>query len=281
VNVTLKWKLFGSFPHLNTVRQLWGLDGIKDLLKPYVPMGEYHEVVFFYPAPKNPGFDIANWTYPNDLNGATFTEVLSTKKWDDDDNLAKTLIHENIHRFHRELWNKGIATQDTLDTYDYPANEKRNLGIISIYFNRLSELPPAKYIVYLQKLIKGLKEALDKLKPSRINDWALAIKEWEGWWIGSRSYRNNNPGNLKYIGQPGAIGKDDENHAIFKDYASGFKALVHQLTIAVNGKSHVYNPEMTLTEFQTKYAEDNGAGYALFVAKKLRVPVNTKIKELL
>ena len=61
---------------------------------------------------------------------------------------------------------------------------------------------------------------------------ADAIQEHEGWTAphqglprGSVAYRNNNPGNLKYVGQRSAIGKDERGFAIFPSYDSGRGAL--------------------------------------------------------
>ena len=58
-----------------------------------------------------------------------------------------------------------------------------------------------------------------KAKPqSRISSWAEAIKYEEGWFANSRSYRNRNPGNLKYTSLTaslGATGKDSGNFCIF------------------------------------------------------------------
>lgn len=60
---------------------------------------------------------------------------------------------------------------------------------------------------------------------------AEAIKQHEGWFPGSRSYRNNNPGNLMYAGQAGAIGADDAGFAIFDSYQDGWNALLNQLQL--------------------------------------------------
>lgn len=114
---------------------------------------------------------------------------------------------------------------------------------------------------------------------------AEAIKVHEGWYPGSRSYRNNNPGNIRFIGQARAIGGDAGGYCIFKTYADGFAALVELLTNAATGKSKVYTPNMSVLDFFKKYAPsaDNNSPetYADFVAKKIGVPVSTKIKNLI
>src|SRR5206468_10792525 len=78
-------------------------------------------------------------------------------------------------------------------------------------------------------LLAAVVLAVGKGAGSYLSAWADAIQEFEGWHPGSRSYRNNNPGNLKGGGQAGAVGQDDEGHTIFSSYAAGRKALDHQL----------------------------------------------------
>ena len=110
---------------------------------------------------------------------------------------------------------------------------------------------------------------------------AQAIKEFEGWYAGSRSYRNNNPGNLKFAGQAGAIGQDDEGHAIFSSYSAGWNALKNQIRAAFNGTSRVYSAADSLYSFFRKYAEGNATQYAEFVAGKLGVDPNSTLGGLI
>lgn len=128
---------------------------------------------------------------------------------------------------------------------------------------------------------------------SKIDVWCEAIKEKEGWHppgshyypAGSRSFRNNNPGNLRYVGQAKATGQDYSGFCIFKTYEDGYMSLRKMLVNACTGHSKVYNPEMTLYEFYNKYAPSNDGNdpnnYAEFVASKLGVEPSIKIKELL
>jgi hypothetical protein len=114
-----------------------------------------------------------------------------------------------------------------------------------------------------------------------IEAMARAIQEFEGWYEGSRSWRNNNPGNLKYAGQPGATGQDEQGHAIFDSFQSGWNALIRQLEAAFFGKSAVYSPADSLYSFFHKYAEGNSEEYARFVADYLHVTPETTLAELL
>lgn len=70
----------------------------------------------------------------------------------------------------------------------------------------------------------------------------------------------------------------------FSSYEEGFNALVHQLKIAIDGRSKVYKPTMTLLDFFNVYAPSSDGNfprsYATFVAKRLGVTVDTVISTL-
>lgn len=76
---------------------------------------------------------------------------------------------------------------------------------------------------------------------------ALAVQKQEGYYPGSIAYTNNNPGNLMYAGQAGAIGKDANGFAVFPDYATGFQALLNQISLDANRG-------MTISQFTASYA---------------------------
>jgi hypothetical protein len=77
--------------------------------------------------------------------------------------------------------------------------------------------------------------------------YASTIQTIEGWYPGSKSYRNNNPGNLKFADQPGATGADPQGFAIFPDYKTGFNALHRQ--VGLDAKRG-----LSIQEFTDKYA---------------------------
>lgn len=138
-----------------------------------------------------------------------------------------------------------------------------------------------------QLLLLGVMAAIilmgRRLIPRSIEVMARAIMEFEGYFPGSLSQRNNNPGNLIYAGQTGAIGKDDRGFAIFEDFAAGWNALVNQLKLAFENKSRFYNSSMTLLDFFRSYAPrrtDNPVAYAAYVAGRLGVTVTTTLEEL-
>lgn len=139
-------------------------------------------------------------------------------------------------------------------------------------------------------LAKDEEEEPEPEKPAETRDvevWAKAIQDFEGWVApgekdrtgevyanGSKSYRNNNPGNIKGVG--GGFLK-------FDTYKEGFDYLVDYLTRAATGRHRAYHPEMSLHEFFRTYAPDPEPiphNYADFVAKRLGVTIYTKIKSL-
>lgn len=114
-----------------------------------------------------------------------------------------------------------------------------------------------------------------------ISVMAAAIQKFEGYYPGSISYTNNNPGNLKYAGQPFAVGQDQFGHAIFDTYEHGWNALINQLeAIFQNKYPNLYNTDMTLYDLFSVYATGNSTQYAEFVASALGVDPNTQLKNL-
>lgn len=299
-DLPLKWKPFGVGGGI--YKNLWGLDEIKEQLRQtkLIPQNGYHVVIFLYDATNfgaiTPDHALGHWTYPNDLNGAAFMEVAATTYWETIDDQYRVLTHEFCHCAHRLAWWNKLNTPDSMDVYDKEfepdapdGNRARNLKELSPYWDKIAKEP--KGITTLKLIIQNLQLRLKILlakvgvNPSRISAWAEAIKSYEGWSPGSRSYRNNNAGNLKFIGQEGATHADNAGFAVFSLYEFGWKALVRQLTIAANGTSKVYKPTDTLVDFFKKYApsRDNNdpVAYAMFVANRLKVAHTIQIKELL
>jgi hypothetical protein len=119
---------------------------------------------------------------------------------------------------------------------------------------------------------------------NRIEKFAEAIKQHEGYYIGSRSYRNNNPGNLKFVGQANAIKEANGSFCVFDTYEHGWQALINMITNAVNGKSQIYSPTMTVLQFFEKYAPSADSNdpkrYAEAVATYVGFSVNSELEEL-
>lgn len=112
-----------------------------------------------------------------------------------------------------------------------------------------------------------------------LNAMCLAIQKHEGWYPGSRSYRNNNPGNLVYVGQPGATKEKNGRFCVFATYEDGFAALKNMILNAAKGKSKVYRSDMNLNEFFGVYAPDHDNNdslrYAKVVAQAMSVDPKT------
>lgn len=132
-----------------------------------------------------------------------------------------------------------------------------------------------------------------------LEQWAKAIEKHEGFYLpgtkspnypsGSRSYRNNNPGNLRFTKYTASLGANDgydnKNFIRYKSYAIGFNALKQFLKDAATDQLMAYKGEMTLLEFYSVYAPSTDGnypkGYATAVATDLKVGIDTKIKTLL
>lgn len=112
-----------------------------------------------------------------------------------------------------------------------------------------------------------------------ITDFARAIQTFEGFFPGTRSYRNNNPGNLKYVGQPGTTGQDDKGFAVFGTYEQGWAALIALIQLRIS-----QHPTWTILDFFMSYAppSDNNPTqqYAQTVANVIGASTDTQIGQL-
>ena len=94
--------------------------------------------------------------------------------------------------------------------------------------------------------------------------WASAIQHFEGWFPGSRSYRDNNPGNLE---EEGTAGRDGV-YAKFATFADGYNRLCADIEAKIEE-----HPHFTLLEVMNIYApsadHNNPSAYAAYVAARL------------
>ena len=115
---------------------------------------------------------------------------------------------------------------------------------------------------------------------SIIEKIAIAIQTFEGYFPGSVSFRNNNPGNLKYARQPGTTGQDARGFAIFATFDEGWDAL-----IALLNKRAAQHPEWTLLDLFNSYApptdNNNPEQYASFVAEHTGLTPDTTLGGIL
>jgi len=115
--------------------------------------------------------------------------------------------------------------------------------------------------------------------------WANVIAQFEGFNSpGTRPARNNNPGDLKYLGQAGAVGADSGGFAIFPDPITGFQALYRQLQKYVSDF-----PNFTILKIMAHYlgqvtptvnAQGDAFTYAAAVASGLGVDISTTLGQL-
>jgi hypothetical protein len=174
----------------------------------------------------------------------------------------------------------GSTTEALLPLY------KRLLDLIAQLLGKLQPVEPP--------VVPVAPPEPPKPKRNLLREFCLCIREYEGWYApgdhpqhpqGSKSWRNNNPGNCRYSSKGylpmyGMVKKDKDNFAIFGDYATGWMYLQNLVKSKIKD-----NPEHTLIQFFQVYApaedHNNPVAYATYVAKKLRVPVETRIKQLL
>lgn len=135
-------------------------------------------------------------------------------------------------------------------------------------------------------------------EPSKIDLWCQYAQKREGWFPGSPSYINNNPGNLKYHGQSLALNtgpRDGSEFCKFKTYQDGYNSLRDMFIMDCSGKSSVHPATETILEYYQGILEhgiyvngyapksDNNdpISYSQGAADEMGVPVSTQIKDLI
>lgn len=290
-------------------QELWGLKDIQEGVRALdiIPRHLFHAVVFLYDLDKqeferaHPGASVAHWTRFGELyEGTEFIEVATAKAWDKKGDVFRVLTHEIRHAYVNRARRKGLPVVDYMDLspvlqngkldwipyylefapYDQNGNRAIQDRTLQAYREKIAAQPALDLLV--KRIMSYVNTMTQTPTPRLLEQFCEAIKKHEGWYPGSRSYRQQNPGNLRWskymIGQDGGF-------AMFPDYATGWKALVFQVEIAAQGKSKVYRPDMTFYDFFAVYApaSDNNAPrqYAEQVAKHVGVSPFTKIKQLL
>ena len=112
----------------------------------------------------------------------------------------------------------------------------------------------------------------------RGNGFPLDASKWQG-----RAAKNNNPGNLRFIGQQGATGADDASYAKFPNEQIGWEAMLADIGAKMSGRTRTtLGPHSTLEEFVTVYAppfENPTESYVDFVSRELGVRKNATFRE--
>lgn len=103
--------------------------------------------------------------------------------------------------------------------------------------------------------------------------FADGIMQFEGWRPGSRSWRNRNPGNLRWSTMQTGT---DGGYAAFDSLDDGWQAMIHDIKCKCRGKpftSTGLGPDSTILEFFQKWAPSSDGNhpvkYAEFVAQCL------------
>lgn len=210
------------------------------------------------------------------------------------------LLHEIGHAYvHFSGRKVELMNKYGTDPVHYLDYTKKDVSAIYKEVSFKTWVLQAYLIALMKQFIQLFKVNLEVKPPaphvSRLEEWAKAIEIFEDYVPpggkyrsgsiareGSLSYRNQNPGNLRW--SPFQAGVRN-NFSYFNSYEEGREALLHQLRIAGTGKSSVYLPDMTLLQFFEVYAPsgDNNfpQQYAKFVAGYMGVSIETKIKNLI
>jgi hypothetical protein len=285
--------------------------------------------------------NVGHWTYFDELyKGTEFIEIATTRSWDSDNDFYRVVTHEFRHACVNRVRRREIAIADVMDStftvvdcdnhqydpvgkclgfvpylkeYDVGAidgNRAIQSSILKPYVYAIVAAPELTgYIGILKKLLADLQAKLKTLMgndETGLTRWAEAIKLHEGWYVGSRSYRNNNPANFRlapFIKELGAIGEDRQGvptgqngYAIFPSYEKGFAALKEFLRTAQKNQLKAYREYAIkmrradnmpqLRDFFEVYApsSDNNAPlhYATVVAEHIGngVKVDTPINKI-
>jgi hypothetical protein len=103
------------------------------------------------------------------------------------------------------------------------------------------------------------------------------IQQIEGWAPGSLSYQNNNPGNLIFVGQAGAV-LGAGGFAKFPTYDAGLQAMYNQIQIFQNNG-------LTLNQMMGKWAPagqgtNNPVAYANSIASTVGIDPDTPLADV-
>jgi len=107
---------------------------------------------------------------------------------------------------------------------------------------------------------------------------AQTIQKVEGYYPGTLAYRNNNPGNLIFVGQAGAV-PGAGGFAAFPTYDAGYQALLNQI-------QNYANRGLTIQQMMDIYAPASQPGnnptlYANQIASALGVSTDTTLADAL
>lgn len=141
--------------------------------------------------------------------------------------------------------------------------------------------PPINFLlIFRARRLRG-----GSISPTAVSAIAAAIQTQEGYAPGTLAYQNNNPGNLVYVGQPGAT-QGAGGFAAFSSYNAGYTALTNQITLdAVRGTDVNGNPTTTISELLSSWApssdpRNNTPAYIASVASQTGYDPNAPLSSL-
>lgn len=145
--------------------------------------------------------------------------------------------------------------------------------------------------------IGQIKSSLGALGAGGLDTLAATVQRVEGYYPpgttgypnGSLAYRNNNPGNLRFVGQPGGS-QGEGGYASFPSYATGYQALLNQILAqsapgyrSPNGS--VYPNGQTLSQFINQYApvadNNNTSAYLSTLVQATGYPADTLLSTVI
>lgn len=113
--------------------------------------------------------------------------------------------------------------------------------------------------------------------PNTLVALAKSIAQLEGYnKPGTLAQRHNNPGNLRYVGQSGAV-KGKGGFAVFRTPQDGFTALHNQILLDA-GRG------LTLQQFVYKYApptSNNTASYLNYISRKVGADPKFRLQDVI
>jgi hypothetical protein len=205
-----------------------------------------------------------NKTFQSTVKNIGLKEQKANKQQD----TAINLINDSnpYNRFEALAFNSGIAKQDaSTQTLKTLAEKKEELANIQNFMLDLADH--------------------NGVKPEKISQSFNGKKLKMGGNIAkdgkSLAERNNNPGNLRFIGQSGAV-EGDGGFAKFPDYNTGFIAMQKDLQAKQTGHTSTgLNSNSSLVDLIGKYAPvgdgNDPKSYANTVARQLGITPNTPI----
>lgn len=117
---------------------------------------------------------------------------------------------------------------------------------------------------------------------NHLREFALSIQKHEGWYPGSRSWRNNSPGNLRYSKFQSGV---RDGFAYFKDYETGLAALEWDVKQKCLGNTSTgLGPNSTIEDFFKFFAPSSDGNYPLEyaagIAREIGISPLSQLREI-